>query len=161
MSSRKITPLKRREDLSGQPELNVIYRQFGALIYELDTKSLSEDTILFINNRVEKINATPGSGSMLKKLLLKKQARIIRLVKKNDHIVVKDYYRNLWLVLGMVVFGIPIGAAMGGSSGNVGMLALGLPIGLAIGLAVGSEKDKKAFQDGRQLNTAVQHIFCI
>lgn len=161
MNNRKITLLKQREDLSGQPKLNGNYQRFSALIHELNTKALSDDTILFINNWVERINATPRRGSTLKRLLSKKQARIIRLVKKKDHIVVKDYYRNLWLVLGMAVFGIAIGTAMAMGNGNAGMLAPGLPIGLAVGLAVGWEKDKKAFQEGRQLDTVVKNTFCI
>jgi uncharacterized YccA/Bax inhibitor family protein len=155
----KITALERREDLSDQPKLNEIYNQFDGLINELNAKALSNDTILFINKVVEEINAISRSGRSLKRLLLKKQSGIIKLTEKKHRIVVKNYYRNQWLVLGTAVFGIPIGLAMA-AGGNMGSLALGLPIGLAIGIAIGSEKDKKAFKEGRQLNIDLKDIFC-
>ena len=58
----------------------------------------------------------------------------------------------MWLALGMSTFGIPIGVAFGLSIGNIALLGAGLPIGMAIGLVVGSKMDKKAFEEGRQLN---------
>lgn len=67
-------------------------------------------------------------------------------------LVPKNYYRNLWMILGMTTFGLPLGVAFGLSLGNIGLLALGLPIGMVIGLAVGSSLDKKASENGKQLD---------
>lgn len=156
----RITALKGREDLSDKPKLNEIYKKFDKLITELNSKALPNDTILFTNKVIEEINTTSKTGRGLKRLLLKKQSKIIRLMAKNHQIVVKNYYRNLWLALGMLVFGIPIGAAMAASNGNMSLLPLGLPIGLAIGIAIGSEKDKKAFKEHRQLNLDLKDTFC-
>jgi len=36
------------------------------------------------------------------------------------------------------------------------MLGIGLPIGMAIGVKVGSNMDKKAFNEGRQLDFEVK-----
>ncbi|MFY8110592.1 MAG: hypothetical protein ACOVKP_01170 [Flavobacterium sp.] len=83
--------------------------------------------------------------------MTQKQTKIIKLLEKELKIVPKNYYRNLWSALGMSVFGLPMGAALGLSIGNIGLLGIGLPIGMLIGMLVGSQMDKKAFQEGRQL----------
>jgi len=63
--------------------------------------------------------------------------------------------RVLLLAVGMAVFGIPIGAALGASFRNMAFLALGVPIGMAIGIAVGTGMDKKAFEEGRQIDMEI------
>ena len=55
------------------------------------------------------------------------------------------------MVLGMSVFGLPIGLMFMTALDNAGLLALGLPIGLSIGIALGSGMDAKAKEEGRQL----------
>jgi len=47
-----------------------------------------------------------------------------------------------------VVFGIMVD--------NMAYLGIGLPLGLAIGAAVGSNMDKKAKEEGRQLDVEVE-----
>ena len=74
------------------------------------------------------------------------------MTEKELKIVTKNYYRNLWMVLGMSAFGLPLGVAFGLSLGNIGLLAIGLPIGMAIGTLVGSKLDKKALESGKQLD---------
>ncbi len=54
--------------------------------------------------------------------------------------------------LGMAAFGLPLGVVFGSSTGNMGLLGIGLPIGMVIGMGVGSKMDKKAFEEGRQLD---------
>ena len=49
-----------------------------------------------------------------------------------------------------------MGVPFGLSIGNLGMLGIGLPIGMAIGVGVGSSMDKKAFNEGRQLDFEVK-----
>jgi hypothetical protein len=72
-------------------------------------------------------------------------------------VVPKNHYRNQWLALGMATFGIPFGVALGMSLGNMALLGIGLPIGLAVGIAVGSGMDKKAFEEGRQLDVEIKN----
>ena len=91
-------------------------------------------------------------GTALSHLIKKKQNKIIKLTEKELKIVPKNYYRNLWMVLGMSAFGLPLGVAFGLSLGNIGLLAIGLPIGMAIGTLVGSKLDKKALESGKQLD---------
>ena len=52
----------------------------------------------------------------------------------------------------MTAFGLPIGITFGMLMNNMGLLAIGLPIGMGIGIAAGSGMDKKAREEGRQLN---------
>lgn len=61
------------------------------------------------------------------------------------------------MALGMVVFGLPLGIAFGTILDNIGLLGIGLPIGMVIGLAVGTGMDKKAKEEGRQLNIEVSY----
>ena len=57
----------------------------------------------------------------------------------------------------MSVFGLPIGAALGLSFGNMGLIGIGLPLGGCVGIFVGSQMDKKAFEEGRQLDIEIKN----
>ncbi len=61
------------------------------------------------------------------------------------------------MVTGMSAFGLPIGAAIGISMGNIGLLGIGLPIGMGIGIAVGTALDKKAKEGGKQLEVELKY----
>ena len=147
----EIIELRERGNVAADVKIRKIYAEFQALLNELSKRNLPDKTIEVINENIEELNAISFLGNRLKSLLLKKQRQIIKLVERKHKIVPKNYYRRLWLVLGMFVFGIPIGLALGAGNRNMGSIAIGLPIGLAIGLAVGSEMDNKAFKEGRQL----------
>lgn len=149
--------LKHREDTATDIKLNRIYSQLGELLNELSKKELTQNIIESINQDVELLNSSSLIGSDFRKLLKQKQTKILKQVEKDFKIVPQNYYRNLWLALGMSSFGIPIGVAFGISMGNLGLLGLGLPIGLVIGIAVGSRMDKKALLEGRQLNLAIKY----
>jgi len=56
------------------------------------------------------------------------------------------------LAIGMSAFGIPFGVVFGASLDNMGYLGIGLPIGMAVGMVIGAGMDKKAFEEGRQLD---------
>lgn len=61
------------------------------------------------------------------------------------------------MLFGFTAFGLPIGVAFGLSMGNIGLMGVGLPLGMAIGLAVGYLLDKKALNEGRQLNIEIEN----
>lgn len=150
-----IKELKNREDLSNDEKLNRTYSQFGELLNELRKKELSQDLYKSINESVDVLNLSTFTGAQLAKLLKQKQTAILKQAEKEHKIVPKNYYRTLWMLLGMSVFGLPIGVAFGLSIGNIGLLAIGLPIGMGIGIAVGMSMDKKAMNEGRQLNIEI------
>lgn len=127
-------------------------KQFNSLIKLLNDKNLTLNVIKKINYDITELNSSQVMGTALSHLIKKKQNKIIKLTEKELKIVPKNYYRNLWMVLGMSAFGLPLGVAFGLSLGNIGLLAIGLPIGMAIGTLVGSKLDKKALESGKQLD---------
>jgi hypothetical protein len=131
------------------------YLVFSKLLKELRKKELPEDIIDPINMQIESINSFYGTTKELVKLMKKGQYAILKLLEKELKIVPKNYYRNLWMVLGMSAFGIPLGVAYGSLIGNMGMLGVGLPIGMVVGMAMGSAMDKKAKDSGKQLDLVV------
>ena len=90
-------------------------------------------------------------------MLLKKQTKIIKSLEKEFKIVTKNYYRKVWVALGMAAFGIPLGVVFGAILGNMAFLGIGLPIGMVIGIAVGSGLDKKALDENRQLDVELKY----
>lgn len=148
-----IIKLKEIENSSESP----IYGQLGALLQELEKKTLSDEVVRSINQDIERLNTTTANGSSLRKLVKQIQTNIVKLVEKQHKIVPKNYYRNIWLAIGMSAIGIPLGMLYGLLMGNMGLLAIGLPIGLGIGVAIGSNMDKKAADEGRQLDIELKH----
>lgn len=152
-----IIELKERQDLSDDTKTNRIYIHLGEFLNQLRKKNLPQNIITSVNQHIEELNAASFTANDFRKLVKQKQTKIIKLLVKELKIVPKNYYRNIWLAVGMSVFGLPIGVAFGASIGNMGLLGIGLPIGMAIGTLVGSRMDKKAFQEGRQLNIEIKY----
>ncbi|TCV08482.1 hypothetical protein EDC17_104420 [Sphingobacterium alimentarium] len=124
--------------------------QLQSLIDILREKNLDSESRLKINAEIEEINNSALVENPLIRFIKNKQSSIIRLVEKESKLVPINYYRNLWIPLGLSM-GISIGVAIGLSVGNLGLMAVGLPIGIGIGSALGVSMDKKAEKEGRQL----------
>jgi hypothetical protein len=152
-----IIELKDRQNLSDDSKLSRIYIQFGELLNQLRKKNLPPSIIERVNQDIEELNTKSFTANDFRKLIKQKQTKIIKQLEKELKIVPKNYYRNIWLAVGMSVFGLPIGVAFGVSIGNMGLLAIGLPIGMAIGILVGSRMDKKAFEENRQLDIEIKY----
>ncbi|MEZ7504934.1 hypothetical protein [Flavobacterium sp. Arc2] len=152
-----IIELKERPVISGNTKLHKIYLQFGELLKELNKKELSQSSVKTINNEVEELNASLLTEDKLRKLVKQKQTKILKQVEKEFKIVPKNYYRTLWLAVGMSAFGVPIGVVFGLSVGNMGLLGVGLPIGMVIGMAVGAKLDQNALGAGKQLNLEIKY----
>lgn len=148
--------LKERQDNSGNNKLSRIYDQLGELLKELKKKELPHQIIESVNQDVEELNSTTLTSNELRKLVKQKQTKILKLVEGELKITQKNYYRNLWFSLGMT-FGAGIGVSFGITIGNMGLLGIGIPIGMVIGIAVGSAMDKKAFEEGRQLDVEIKY----
>ncbi|WP_026777769.1 hypothetical protein [Polaribacter sp. Hel_I_88] len=133
-------------------QLVIAYEQFNKMLTALQKEDITQEIVIFINTKVEAINSMKNSDNELKKELKKAQGCILNKVEKELKLVPKHYYRSTWLALGMAAFGIPLGLIFGVSLGNMGFLGIGLPIGMVIGLSVGTAMDKKAFEEGRQLD---------
>lgn len=151
----RINDLNQIPDIGNNVKLKETYVQFENLLIELRKRELPDGLVISVNKDIEEVNAACVTGSDVRKIIKKKQGRIIKLLEKEVKLVPRNYYRNLWMALGMSVFGIPLGVGFGASLGNMAFLGIGLPIGLAIGLALGSGMDKKAFEEGRQLDVDI------
>jgi hypothetical protein len=140
-----------RQHISENKKALNVYEQLGTLLNALEVKELPIETIDFINQEIERLNSISDNDKNFIKATKKTENKIIQLVEKKHKIVPKNYYRKLWMILGMSSIGIPIGVAFGLSIGNLAMLSVGLPIGMAIGIGIGIKMDKKALDQGRQL----------
>lgn len=145
----KIATLNSRPQLETNSKTEKAFTRFSKLIDELRSRELPEEMVEKVNDELEKLNAS--SDDQLRKEVRKSQNRILRGLERKTKVVPANYYRNLWLALGMSAFGIPFGVALGLSLNNMAYLAIGLPFGMAIGIAIGSQMDKKAKDEGRQL----------
>src|ERR671913_247837 len=123
-----ITQIIDRQQLPQDSKTETLYTQFKRLLDELRKKPLTDGIVSLINAQVNELNASPATGNEFRKLLKAKQTKIIGLVEKTMKIVPKNHYRNLWMVIGMSAFGLPIGVAFGLIAKNLGLLAIGLPI---------------------------------
>jgi hypothetical protein len=137
-------------------KLNEIFSQFRQLLAELENRELPDEIVTSINNDIDEINSITVIGNELQKEIERRLQRIIKLLEKNLKLVPKNYYRNLWMILGIAVFGIPIGVIFGASLDNMAYLAIGLPIGLVIGIGLGAVMDQKALKEGRQLDIEIK-----
>ena len=150
----EIKSLAKRTVIEKDEKLNLIFAQFQKLLSELRKQKLTNEIIEKLNVFIEELNSTHETE--FKKQLKLKQTKIVKLLEKELKIVPKNYYRNIWLAVGMAAFGVRIGVSFGLSMGNLGLLGLGLPIGMAIGIAIGTGMDKKAFEEGRQLDVVLK-----
>lgn len=145
-----------RQNISENLKASNAYQQLGKLLNALEVKELSIYSVDFINNEIEKLNSISVIDKYFVKAIKEKETRIIKLIEKNHKIVPINHYRKLWMALGMPAFGIPMGLLFSVSIGNYGMLAIGIGMGMIIGVGVGTSMDKKAFNEGRQLDFEVK-----
>ena len=131
------------------------YQQFGKLIDALELRQLPVETISLLNQEIEQLNAIEVLDSSFVKAIKSSETKVVKYLEKNHKIVPQNHYRKHWMIMGISGFGIPLGVAVGLSLGNMGMIGLGFPIGMAVGIGVGSKMDKKAFEEGRQLELEI------
>src|SRR5690554_2532700 len=151
----EINVLKMRDGLDRNERLTDIYVQFEKLLSELRKRDLPDEVVHSINTNIDLIDMATESEEQWKKQLRKTQSDILRLIEKELKLVPKNHYRNIWLALGIAAFGVPLGVVFGLSLGNMAFMGIGMPIGIPIGLAIGSGLDKKAAEEGRQLDVEI------
>ena len=146
----EIHELNKRPNIEQNIKLKRVFIQFEKLIFELKSKRIPDEIVIFINKNIEEINSFSTSDKELKKQIKKTQTRILKLIEKELHLVTKNHYRNTWFILGMA-----IGVALG--STNTSLLAVCIPIGFTIGIAIGTYKDKEAKDKGLQLDLEIKN----
>ena len=154
----EIIELKEMDNVSENVKLSRLSMQFKELLEQLKQRKLPDKIIDLINQAIEELNSTSLMGNDLRRLLQKKQAKILKLLEKELKIVPKNHYKNLWLAVGPSVFGFPTGLAISSSFANNWVFFLiGIPIGLVIGMSIGLSMDKKAYKEGRQLDVYIKY----
>ncbi|ESU27119.1 hypothetical protein FLJC2902T_22270 [Flavobacterium limnosediminis JC2902] len=118
----------------------------------LSRKIIDSETHNFIADFVNKSEVFKGDEKVYFKELDAFEKTLLKEIEKKYKLVKKDYYTNLWTAVGMSAFGVPIGVAFGSIFKNMAFIGIGLPIGLVIGRLVGSNLDKKALKENRQLD---------
>ncbi|WP_273300525.1 hypothetical protein [Zunongwangia profunda] len=139
-----------RSDIGQNKKAYRSFSQFMGFLEVLKQQDLTEIVIEKLNIEIDKINA--ASLKKLNSQIRKSQFKMIQVLEKEQKLVPKNYYRKIWLVLGMSAFGLPLGVVFGFALDNMAFLGIGLPIGMVIGMAFGAQMDKKAEKEGRQIN---------
>ncbi len=153
----KLKELKKRPNIEQNKKLMNRYVYLEKLINELKKKEISSEIVNSVNQDIEEINSFTGSNKDLLKQVRKSQSNILKLIEKELKLAPRNFYRNRWMAIGLAAFGIPFGAAFGASLGNMAFLGIGIPIGMVVGMAIGAGMDKKAFEEGRQLDMEINN----
>lgn len=138
-------------------KLHSKYLKLQDLFIEIEKKELTPKVEEKLNEVIASLNAFDGKEKQQLKQVRRAQSKALNIVLKDLKLVTPNYYRNLWLGVGMAVFGIPMGTALGLAVDNLGLLGVGLPLGLTIGYAVGAEMDKKAKNEGKVLDVNIEY----
>jgi hypothetical protein len=146
-----------RQEIEGNVKATSQYNQLGTLLNALELMKLPKETTDFIDQEIVQLNAIADADKYFVKAIKDKENKILKFVEKKHKIVPKKHYQTLWMVLGMSAFGLPMGTAFGLIMGNIGLLGIGLPIGMGVGVGVGTYLDKKAFNEGRQLDVDLKY----
>ncbi len=146
-----LTTLRQREGLEQFKKLVETYQQLQRLCDAISEKKLDETVIQKINVELDALNAIETVDDAFRKSIKKAEDKILKILEKDLKIVPINYYKTLWMILGMSAFGMPFGVLYGVIIGNMGMIGLGLPFGMAIGVFLGMNLDKKALAQGKQL----------
>ncbi|WP_421871083.1 hypothetical protein [Marinoscillum sp.] len=125
------------------------------ILTELELVDLPEDQIQSINEQIDYLNSLTSHEKELTKQVRKVKNEIVKSLEKSVKIVPKNYYRNLWMVIGMSAFGLPIGVVFSTIIDNFAFIGVFLPVGMTLGMAMGAQMDEKAKKEGRQLNVEV------
>lgn len=148
----ELKKLIQRPQIAEHKKINAAYTQLENLMNALLKRELPDTVVEAINKDIEALNLISDSEKSFRTQILKQQSKIIKLLEEELKWVAKGHYRTTWLAIGMAAFGIPMGVVLGVVLGNMAFLGIGLPFGMAVGMAVGISMDKKAFDEGRQLD---------
>ena len=144
--------LIKKVNIEANSKLFKAYDSLGKLIKAIAIRDISESSLRIIDEHIASVNTSKELDNKFVKLVNKARCEIIGHMEREYKLVVKNHYRNMWMALGMSMFGVPLGVVFGFSIGNMGFLGIGLPIGMAIGLAIGTKLDEKAKKEGNVLD---------
>lgn len=147
----KLVPLVIRVQQLSEKEKKEIL-QLQELIPELNRRNIPQEIAEQINEKLVQLNNFSGSKQHYLKKIRSSKKGIFELLQKRLGLVPPNYYTNLWMPLGMSIFGLPLGAVLSAITKNSSFIGIGLPIGLAIGAWYGKNLDKKAAKEKKVLD---------
>ena len=150
-----IIELNEIEGISENIKLNRVYIQFQELLIAIRKKDLPDKIIEIINQDIEDINSTSLINNELRKLIVRKQSKIIDLLNKELKIVPKAFYQNHLFALGGCL-GVTIGTSFMISIGSYTFSSGGIIIATVVGFTLGRMMDKNALKKGRQLDFKIK-----
>ena len=154
-----IDELRKKADLSKSSksdynkELRKRLSHAANIFEELDQKTIDPKPFDSLLKRLKEIL----SRTEIKVVeIIKFNKALLKFIQKEYGLTTKNYYQTQWMVLGMIIFGLPFGLMYSLALDNFAFFGIGLPIGMPIGLALGAAKDKKAKEEGLQLSTVCE-----
>ena len=149
--SMKLQFLTGKEEIADQVKgLLAQVHSLNRLILAANAHNLPDEFVADFNSKIGQLSSIQEPKA-LKKGIWKVFTGLQNQLRSEYNLVTPDFYRNLWLGLGMAALGIPFGVAFSAALGNFAFIGIGLPIGLAMGIAIGTSLDKKAKNEGRVL----------
>ena len=144
--------LLERPDLNPGARTQGKIQNFRELLQTLGQREFPDAVTEALNLKIEALNKMQGTEKEYRKAVVNTEYKILKFLEKELKLVPKNHYQKTWLAFGLAVFGVPLGVAMGTALGNMAFFGVGLGMGLPIGMAVGAGLDKKARDEGRQLD---------
>ncbi|WP_051287157.1 hypothetical protein [Algoriphagus mannitolivorans] len=149
----KIREFKLSSDFSGKSQkLELAVLKFNSLIKAANQHQLPDGLADEFNQKIEKLGYISSPSDLLVKSLTKLQNTLVVSLRDMAKLVTKNYYRNLWMGVGMAVFGVPFGVVFSSLIKNYAFIGIGIPMGLSIGIGVGTALDNQAKKEGRLLD---------
>lgn len=146
-----IQPLSKRDILQQDPKLEKCFTKLQELIEVINERGIPVEVELEIDGHLQALDEFDGSAKDWKKKLSASYRKTLHLLEKRLKLVRKNHYRDLWMPLGLAIFGLPIGMGIAIAIGNIGLLGAFMPAGMAVGMALGIGLDRQAEEQGRQL----------
>ena len=138
------------KEANNKRELRV-YKGFNTILSNLTSRNLTEDELLSIETKLNKLNL--NSNPTNKRKYYSKKLNIFKAYLKEEFSLISEgYYTALGMSLGMC-FGVAIGAGFGGAS-----VSVGVSLGMLIGLVIGRTKDVEAEKQNRVLKTKIYSL---
>lgn len=152
----KIICLPENRCVDGNPKVQKRINKLLFIIEALNQKQLPVETVRMLNDTISTLLDIDPRERGYSRAMYKVLVKVLEIVREKHQIVTKNYYRNYWMPIGMSVFGLPIGVAIGIAVDNMGYMGAMLPIGLVLGMAYGGQLDKKAIEENRVIDIEVE-----
>ncbi|MEC7754645.1 MAG: hypothetical protein VYB44_11505 [Bacteroidota bacterium] len=143
-----IEELQVRAEGTNNPHLKEALEKVIALLKHLDQRGLAPQAFSNELATLKKQLACDTKPSQIRAFYNMLTDRL----RKKHGLTVPHFYRNLWMGIGMGVFGVPLGTVFSSLLNNFAFVGIGIPVGMSIGMAIGIQKDHQALAEGRQLN---------